>query len=178
MSKATLRQLLIVVCLSSVVSHVTPVPPLQELTHRDKDLGGAASRCLPPPRDCRLPRPPVWLLLLSPPRCSCHAEPQRSATWLTINAARCGAKSSPSEGALTGAARDLAAHHAVGSQREWRWAAELGAGAGARVLWRGHRRHCTGHNTPALPPAGRQESQTRTCTGKRHGSATTGASRA
>ncbi len=34
---------------------------------------------------------------------------------------------------LAGAAQDLATHRAVGLPRGWRWAAELGAGAGARV---------------------------------------------
>ncbi len=38
---------------------------------------------------------------------------------------------SPSRGALAGAARDLAAHRAVGSPRGWHWAVESGAGAGA-----------------------------------------------
>jgi hypothetical protein len=44
-----------------------------------------------------------------------------------------GTPSSSSGGTLAGAARDLAAHRAVGLPRGQRRAAELGAGAGARV---------------------------------------------
>jgi hypothetical protein len=64
-----------------------------------------------------------------------------------------GAPSSPSGGALAGAARDLAAHHAVGSPGGRRQSAELGTGARVQVLWRGRRRHRAGRNTLASPPA-------------------------
>jgi hypothetical protein len=48
-----------------------------------------------------------------------------------------GVPSSPSGGALAGAAQDLAAHHVVGLPRGQRQAGELGVGTGvgARVLW-------------------------------------------
>ncbi len=94
-----------------------------------------------------------------------------------IDAAGCGAPSSPSGGALAGAARDLAAQHAVGSPEGWCRVAESGAGVGvgARVSWRGRRRHHAGRDTPASPLAGHRQSQTRTCAGRWRGSATAGA---
>jgi hypothetical protein len=50
----------------------------------------------PPP----LPAPRHDSSFSSPLRCSYHAEPRRSATWPMINTAGCGAKSSPSGGAV------------------------------------------------------------------------------
>jgi hypothetical protein len=58
----------------------------------------------------------------------------------------------------------------------WHWAAELGVevGVGAWLLRRGCC-HCqAGQNKPASPPAGRQDSEYRTCTGPRCGSPTAG----
>jgi hypothetical protein len=73
-----------------------------------------------------------------------------------------GAPSSLSGGMLTGAAQDLATHHAVGLPRGWRRSAKLGAGAGARVcgtavaaivpggIRQHHRRLDTGSHGPGL----------------------------
>ncbi len=61
-------------------------------------------QCLPPPRATATPAPSPaprhGYSFSSPPCCSCCAEPWRSATWPMINAAGCGAKSSPSGGAI------------------------------------------------------------------------------
>jgi hypothetical protein len=104
LSKVTLRQLLIVVCLSSIVSDVTPAPPPQESPHRDEDAGGGHIATPPHPREIAVlaasPAPRRGSSFSSPPRYSCRAEPRRSATWPMINAAGCGAKSSPSGGAV------------------------------------------------------------------------------
>ncbi len=104
MSKATLRQILIVVCLSSVVSNETPVPSLQELPHRDKDAEVGRIVLPPhPPATAALaasPAPRGGSSYSSPPRYSCRAEPWRSVTWPMINTAGCGTKSSPSGGAF------------------------------------------------------------------------------
>jgi hypothetical protein len=104
LSKATLCQLLIVACLSSVVSNVTPLPPLQESPHRDEDAGGdRIATPLHPRATAALaasPAPRRGSSFSSPPHYSCRAEPRWSATWLMINATRCGAKSSPSGGAV------------------------------------------------------------------------------
>jgi hypothetical protein len=102
--KATLRQLLIVVCCLSIVSDVTPAPPLQELPHHDKDAGGGRIVTPPPPRATAAPAPSPaprrGSSFSSPPHYFGHAEPWRSATWPMINAVGCGAKSSPSGGAV------------------------------------------------------------------------------
>ncbi len=93
------HQLLIVVCLSSVILDVTPLPPLQESLHRDKDAGGGRIAMPPPPRTTNAPTPSpaprCGSSFSSPPQYSSHAEPWRSATWPMINAPGCGAKSSP-----------------------------------------------------------------------------------
>jgi hypothetical protein len=104
LSKATLCQLLIVACLLSVISDVTPLPPPQVLPHRDKDVGGDHIATPPHPRataaHAASPAPRRGSSFSSPPCYSCHAEPRGSATWPMINAARCGAKSPPSGGAV------------------------------------------------------------------------------
>jgi hypothetical protein len=188
MSKATLRQLLFVVC--SVVSNVTPAPTPQELPHRDKDAGGG--RIAMPPHlrataaPAPYPAPQRGSSFCSPPHYSGHAKSRRSAAWPMINADGCGAKSSPSGGAIVSVlwrtcrrrAWDLAAQRVVGPPRGRRWAAESGAGAGVWVSRRGRRHHCAGWNTPASLLAGRRETRTRTCAGQRHGLANAGASRA
>jgi hypothetical protein len=102
MSKATLHQLLIVVC--SVVSDVTPAPTLKESPHCDEDAGGGCIAT--PPHPCATaapapyPAPQRGSSFCSPPHYSDHAKPRRSAAWLMINAAGCGAKSSPFGGAV------------------------------------------------------------------------------
>ncbi len=170
--KPTICQLLIVVCSLSVIFDATPAPPPQELPHRHEGGGGRIATP-PPPRasaaPAASPAPRRGSSFSSPPRYSCRVEPWRSATWPMINAAGFRGNSSLSGGALAGAAQDLAAHHAVGSPRGWRQAAELGAGAGTQVFGRGRRSHRAGWNMPASLPAGRRESRTRTCTGQRHG---------
>ncbi len=104
MLKATLRQILIVVCLSSVVYNETPVPSPQESPHRDEDAG--VGRIVSPPHPCATaalaasPAPRGGSSYSSPPRYSCRAEPWRSATWPMINTTGCGTKSSPSRGAV------------------------------------------------------------------------------
>jgi hypothetical protein len=189
LSKATFRQLLIVVCSLSVVSNVTPAPPPQESPHRDKDAGGGRiTMPNPPPCDRRprtLPRLPAWLLLLLPPAQSGHAEPRQSATWPMINVAGCGAKSSPSGGAVVPVwGRTCRRHPGPGGPPCGGVAKVAVPGSGVRggggggVSRRGLRRHRAWQNTPASPPAGRRESRTRTCAGQRHGSANAGALRA
>jgi hypothetical protein len=104
LSKTTLRQILIVVCLSSIVSNETPVPSPQESPHRDEDAGVGRIVLPPHPRTTAAltasPAPRGGSSCSSPPRYSCRAEPWRSATWPMINTAGCGAKSSPSGGAV------------------------------------------------------------------------------
>ncbi len=104
MLKTTLCQLLIVACLSSAVSDVTPLPPLQELPHCNKDAGGDRIAMPPHPRVTAAlaasPAPQRGSSFSSLPCYSCHADSQRSATWLMINANGCRAKSSPSGGAV------------------------------------------------------------------------------
>jgi hypothetical protein len=82
--KPTIRQLLIVLCSSSVDSDETPAPPLQESLHRDGDVGGGRIGMPPPPRataaPATYPAPRRGSSFSSSPRCSCHAEPRRSAT--------------------------------------------------------------------------------------------------
>jgi hypothetical protein len=118
--------------------------------------GGAHRNASPPPRDSRprsLPRPPgVAPPSPPPPRYSSRAQPRRSATWPMINAAGCGAKSSPSgapsspsKGALAGATRDLAAHRALGSP---------GGGAGQRSRGRGRGRGFRDAAAAAIVPGG------------------------
>jgi hypothetical protein len=46
------------------------------------------------------PAPQHGSSISSPPHCSCHAEPRRSAAWPMINTTGCGAKSYPSGGAV------------------------------------------------------------------------------
>ena len=187
MSKATLCQILIVVCLSSVISNETHVPSPQESPHRNEDAGVGRIVSPPHPRATASltasPAPRGGSSCSSPPCYSCCAEPWRSATWPMINAAGCRAKSSPFGGAvfpirgtLAGTAWDLVAHRAVGLPGGRHQAAEPGVGAGVRVSRRDHRRHLARQNTPASPPAGCQESQARTYTSWRSGSATAGAS--
>jgi hypothetical protein len=174
--KATLCQLLIVICLSSIVSDVTPAPLPQELPHRNEDAGGGRIATPPHPRTTVTPAPSPaprrGSSFSSPLRCSCRAEPRQSATWPMINAAGCGAKSSPSGGAVVpvlwrarrsrpgpggppcgGVTRGAVPNSRVG-----------GGGAGI-VAWPlpppSCRRHRAGRNTPASPPAGRWESRTR-----------------
>ncbi len=181
--KATLHQILIVVCLSSVVSNETPVPSPQELPHHDEDAGVGRIMSPPHPRvtTALAASPAPWggSSYSSPPRYSCCAEPWQSATWPMINTAGCGTKSSPSGGAVVpvwGCAHrrhpgpggplcgEVARGAAPGS------VVGVRAGAGARVLRRGCRRHRAGQNAPASPPAGCWESRTRTCAGRRRGS--------
>jgi hypothetical protein len=143
------------------------LPPPQESLHRNKDTGGTHIVMPPHPRaTAALPAshaPRCGSSFSSPPRYSCCAEPLQSATWLMINAAGYGAKSSPFGGALAGVAWDLGAHRVVGSPGGRRQAVQSGTGAGAQILQRGHRRHRARRNMPASPPAGRWESRTRTC---------------
>ncbi len=187
--KATLRQLLIVVCSSSIVSDVTPTPPLQESLHRDEDAGGGRIATPPPPSATAAPAPSPaprrGSSFSSPPHYSGHAEPRWSATWPMINAAGCRAKSSPSGGAVVPVRGRACWRHpgpgsppcggvakgvAPGSGVEGR-----GGGADSR---RGRCQYRAWRNMPASPPAGHRESPTRTCTGQRHGSANTGGLRA
>ncbi len=80
------------------------MPPLQELPHHDKDAG--VGRIVMPPSPHATanpaPYPAPWCgsSFSSTLHYSGHAEPWRSATWPMINAAGCGAKSSPSGGAI------------------------------------------------------------------------------
>ncbi len=65
--------------------------------------GGITSRRLPTLRDCRphpLLAPQRGSSFSNPVHYSGHAEPRRFAAWQMINAAGCGAKSSPSGGAV------------------------------------------------------------------------------
>ncbi len=55
--KPIICQLLIVVCLSSIVSDETPMPPPQESTHRDEDAGGGRIETPPPPHAIAAPAP-------------------------------------------------------------------------------------------------------------------------
>jgi hypothetical protein len=178
--KPTICQLLIVVCLSSVNSDETPMPPLQELPHCDRNAGGGRIATPPPPRVTTAPAcyPAPWRgsSFSSPLCCSCCAEPRWSATWPMINAAGCGAKSSLSGGTVVpvqgrarrcrpgpggppcgGVAKGVAPSSGVGG-------GDGDAGFGAWPLPPLCRR-----NMPASPPAGRQGSRTRTCAGRRHG---------
>jgi hypothetical protein len=102
--KATLRQILIVVCLSSIISNETPVPSPQELPHRNKDAGVGRIVSPPHPRATAAlaasPAPWGGSSYSSPLRYSCRAEPWRSATWPMINTAGCRTKSSPSGDAV------------------------------------------------------------------------------
>jgi hypothetical protein len=78
--------------------------PPQESPHRDEDAGEGLIATPPPPRTTAAPAASPATRRgsssSSPPRCSCRTEPQRSTTWPMINAAGCGAKSSPSGGAV------------------------------------------------------------------------------
>ncbi len=183
MSKATLCQLLIVACLLSIVSDVTPLSPPQELPHRDKDAGGDHIATPPHPRaTAALAASPALRCgssFSSPPRYSCRAEPRRSATWPMINTTGCGAKSSPSGGAVVpirGRARRRRPGPG-GPPCGWvaRGAAPGGRGRGRGFCGAAAARHCAGWNTSASLPAGHRESRTRTCTGRRHGSETASA---
>ncbi len=102
--KAPLCQLLIVACLSSVVSDVTPSSPPQESPHRNEEAGGDRIVTPPHPRATTAlaasPTPRRGSSFSSPLHYSCDAEPRRSATWPMINTTGCGAKSSPSGGAI------------------------------------------------------------------------------
>ncbi len=102
--KATLRQLLIVVCLLSIISVVTPLPPPQESPHHDKDAGGDRLVTPPHPRMTAtlgaFPTPQRGSSLSSPLRYSCCSEQRWSATWPMINTTGCRAKSSLSGGAV------------------------------------------------------------------------------
>ncbi len=179
--KPIIRQLLIVICSSSIVSDESPAPPLQESPHCNKDAGGGVNWDSFPPPTWLPPPPPT-----PPPGMAPPFPPPRTVPvvlshggllhgqWLmTPDAAQSlpclGAPSSLSEGALAGAAWDLAAYLAVGSARGRRRAAESGAGAETQVSGRGCRRHRAGWNTPASSPARCWESRTRTCAGRRHG---------
>ncbi len=94
---------------------------------------------------------------------------------LMINAAGCRALLSLSGGALACAARDLAAHHMVGLPRGVDAGSRVGGGGrgGGTGSWCSHRCYCVRKNTPVSPPAGCQESWTRTSAGPRRGSPTT-----
>jgi hypothetical protein len=102
--KTTLCQILIVVCLSSVISNETHVPSPQESPHRNEDAGVGRIVSPPHPRATASltasPAPRGGSSCSSPPCYSCCAEPWRSATWPMINTAGCGTKSSPSGGAI------------------------------------------------------------------------------
>ncbi len=95
---------MIVTCLSSAISNVTPSPPPQEPPHHDEDAGGDCIATPPHPRATATlaasPSPRRGSSFSSPPRYSCRAEPRWSAMWPMINAAGCRAKSSPSRGAV------------------------------------------------------------------------------
>ncbi len=180
--KATLCQLLIVICLSSIVSNVTPVPPPQELSHCNEDAGGGRIAMPPhppvPAAPTASPTPQRGFSFSSPLHYSVHAEPRQSATWTMINAAGCGAKSSPSGGAVV-PIRGRACRLRPGPGGQSCGGVAKGAAPGSGVrgggrgmgLQRGRHRHRAWRNKPASPPAGQQESQTRTCAGQRHGSA-------
>jgi hypothetical protein len=81
-----------------------PCPLCKNCRTTTRMRGGAASRRLPPPRATAAPAPSPALRrgssFSSPPRCSCCAEPGRSATWPMINTTVCRAKSSPSRGTI------------------------------------------------------------------------------
>jgi hypothetical protein len=184
--KATLRQLLIVVCLLSIVSDVTPVPPPQELPHHDEDTGGWLHPDASPSHATAAPAPSPaprhGSSFSSPPHYSSPAEPQRSATWPMISTARCGAKSSPSGGAIVPIrGRACQCHPGPGGPPCGGVAkgAALGSGVGGGGRGAGSQsgccRHCAWRNTPVSLLAGRQESQTRTCASQRHGLENAGA---
>jgi hypothetical protein len=92
LSKATLHRILIVVCLSSVVSDETPAPPPQELPPRNKDTRGGCIMMPPLPRvtasPAPSPAPQCGSSFSSPLLCSYYAEPRQSATWPMIKTTR------------------------------------------------------------------------------------------
>jgi hypothetical protein len=185
LSKATLRQLFIVICLLSVVSDLTPPPPQQESPHRYKDVGGGRIATPPPPcTTTALAASPTprrgssFFSVHTIPVMLSHSSPL--VTWPMINATGCGVKSSPSGGAVVpvwghacrhrpgpggppcgGIAKGAAPGSGVGG----------GGGGGGMGLRRGCRRHRAWRNTPVSLLAGRRESRTSTCAGQSHGSA-------
>ncbi len=153
MSKATLCQLLIVICLSSVVSDVTPAPPPQELPHRDKDGGGGRITTPPPPHatatPAASPAPQCGSSFSTPLHYSGHAKPPRSATWPMINAARYRAKSSPSRGAVV----PIRGSHLPVPPGTWRptvWWGCQGGGTGQRSQGWGQGRGFAAWPPPSL----------------------------
>jgi hypothetical protein len=96
----------------------------------------------------------------SPPHYSGHAEPRWSATWLMINAARCGAKSSPSGGAVVPVrGRACQCHPGPGSPpcggvtKGVAPGSGVGGGGGGAGSRRGHHRHRAWRNMPESPTA-------------------------
>jgi hypothetical protein len=144
----------------------------------------------PPPHDrcpgpAPSPAPRRGSSFSSPPHYSSHAEPWWSATWPMINAAGCGAKSSPSGGAVVPVRGRARRRHpgpggppCGGVTKGAVPSSGVGGGGGGAGSRRGRRRHRAWRNTPVSPRAGHQESRTRTCAGQRHGSANAGALRA
>jgi hypothetical protein len=149
-----------------------PPPPCDRCPCRGHSSGGAA----PPP-----PSPPALFLLYCTAAVCYMACLNNMVIRLMINAAGWGAPSSPSRGALTSATQDLAAHHAVrllGGVAPGRVVngKDGGRGGGTGSVARPPLMSCRAEYARVLP-AGRWESQTRTCAGRRHGLATTGALR-
>ncbi len=140
------------------------MPPPQESPHCNKDAGRDRIAMPPHPRATAALAaslaPRHGSSFSSPPRYSCRAEPRWSDTWLMINAAGCGAKSSPSRGAVVPVRGRRRPHLGVrlpAPPRTWRptvrWGCQ-GGGGGQRSWGQGRGHGFRGAAAAAIVPGG------------------------